>query len=43
MIQGSIELEGHTMKAGDGAAIEHQPRITLKALPQCEFLLFDLT
>ncbi len=42
MIQGSLELEGHSLKAGDGAAIEQQSQISLKALERCEFLLFDL-
>ena len=41
MIRGSLGLEGHVLKIGDGAAIE-QSQIHLEALEECEFLLFDL-
>ena len=41
MISGSLQLEGHALKTGDGAAIEQSP-IHLEALEECEFLLFDL-
>ena len=41
MIKGSLQLEGHALKTGDGAAIEPSP-IHLEALEECEFLLFDL-
>ena len=41
-IKGSISLNGEILKAGDGAAIERESKITVTALENAEFLLFDL-
>ena len=40
--KGSIELNGHTLKQGDGAAISDEPTLTIKAIEDSELLLFDL-
>jgi redox-sensitive bicupin YhaK (pirin superfamily) len=40
--QGAIEVDGHALSEGDGAAIEDVGRIVITALSQAEFLLFDL-
>ncbi|MBL8886920.1 MAG: pirin family protein [Phycisphaerales bacterium] len=42
VVDGSIELNGHEMKAGDGAAIEDERSVTLTAKAPSEVLLFDL-
>jgi len=39
--RGSVELNGQTLQAGDGAAISDEPRVTLKG-DGAEVLLFDL-
>ena len=39
---GSIELNGHTLKQGDGAAISDEQPLTIKATEDSELLLFDL-
>ena len=39
---GSIELNGHTLKQGDGAAISDEQQLTIKATEDSELLLFDL-
>ncbi len=43
MVRGSIDLNGHALRAGDGAAVEAQPALTLTARSDAEFLLFDLS
>lgn len=40
--QGAVEVDGHTLSEGDGAAIEDVGRIDITAVSQAEFLLFDL-
>ena len=42
MVKGSVELLGQTLSSGDGAAIEREDALTLRALQDSEFLLFDL-
>jgi quercetin 2,3-dioxygenase len=43
LISGSLEVNGETLSAGDGAAISSEPRLVLKAgSAETEFLLFDL-
>jgi redox-sensitive bicupin YhaK (pirin superfamily) len=42
MVKGSVELLGHTLTSGDGAAIEREEALTLRAKQDSEFLLFDL-
>jgi quercetin 2,3-dioxygenase len=43
LISGSLEVNGETLSAGDGAAISGEPRLVLKAgSAETEFLLFDL-
>ena len=42
MVKGSVELLGHTISSGDGAAIESEDALTLRATEDSEFLLFDL-
>ncbi len=39
---GALDVNNLTLRAGDGAAIEHEPTLTLAAREPCEFLLFDL-
>jgi quercetin 2,3-dioxygenase len=40
--QGAVTLNGHTLKAGDGAAVSDQSVVTLQADESAEVLLFDL-
>lgn len=40
--RGGVEVGGAIMQAGDGAKIEGETALRLKALSSCEFLLFDL-
>jgi redox-sensitive bicupin YhaK (pirin superfamily) len=42
LIHGSLELNGKTLNAGDGAAIEDEIKLELIAKSSCEALLFDL-
>ncbi len=43
LISGSIEINGETLGAGDGAAISEEPSLKIIALAsETEFLLFDL-
>lgn len=42
MVNGSLSLNGHTLKTGDGAAMENGSELTLKGIEDAEFLLFDL-
>ncbi|WP_058868360.1 pirin family protein [Chloracidobacterium thermophilum] len=41
-ISGSVTLNGTLLRAGDGAAIEDETRLTIQAQEPSEFLLFDL-
>lgn len=40
--RGSIEVNGQTLKQGDGAAISNEAQVTLAGLEPSEILLFDL-
>ena len=41
--RGIVDVDGQTLKDGDGAAITHQPELAIKGLSEdAEFLLFDL-
>ncbi|MCL6480240.1 MAG: pirin family protein [Firmicutes bacterium] len=40
--RGAVELQGHRLAAGDGAALSEETQITLKAAAPAEILLFDL-
>ncbi len=42
VIRGAITLNGHSLAAGDGAAISDEDKVDLKATTAAEFLLFDL-
>ncbi len=43
IVKGSLDLNGETLKAGDGAAISDETSLEIKALDnETEFLLFDL-
>ena len=42
VVRGSLELEGTTLEAGDGAAISATDSVTLKATGDVELLLFDM-
>ena len=43
VISGAVDLNGHTLEAGDGAAVSEETRLKLTAHEdQTEFLLFDL-
>jgi redox-sensitive bicupin YhaK (pirin superfamily) len=39
---GSVKLGTHTLLEGDGAAIQREKKLTIKALEGSEFVLFDL-
>jgi redox-sensitive bicupin YhaK (pirin superfamily) len=39
---GTVDLNGTTLTAGDGAAIENEAKLTITAKDDAEFLLFDL-
>lgn len=40
--RGSVELNGKTLQAGDGAALSNEPEIRAKATEPAEILAFDL-
>ena len=40
--KGAVELNGHSLNQGDGAAISDEQRLTVKATEDAEVLLFDL-
>lgn len=42
VISGEIELNGTVLKESDGAAVSAEIALSLKAISECEFLLFDL-
>ncbi|MBU2652509.1 MAG: pirin family protein [Bacteroidetes bacterium] len=42
VITGAVELNGHRLSAGDGAAVSEESKLALKAIEEAEFLLFDL-
>ncbi|HEX4869499.1 MAG TPA: pirin family protein [Moraxellaceae bacterium] len=41
-VRGSVEVDGATLHAGDGAEIREEPQLRLRAASDTEFLLFDL-
>ena len=43
IISGSLELQSLTLEQGDGLALSKQENLTLLALEDCHFLLFDLS
>ncbi len=42
LVRGEAEVNGATVRAGDGVAIEAEPEVTVRAGTEAEFLLFDL-
>ncbi len=42
LVRGTVGLNGQTLTAGDGAAIEAESDLTIEARDNCEMLLFDL-
>ncbi|HZQ68056.1 MAG TPA: pirin family protein [Terriglobales bacterium] len=40
--KGSVELNGKTLKQGDGAGVESELKLTIKSIEEAEVLLFDL-
>ncbi|MBS0187892.1 MAG: pirin family protein [Planctomycetes bacterium] len=42
VVSGEIDLNGHALKSGDGAAIEDERIVTLTGVQPAEVLLFDL-
>ncbi len=40
--RGEVEFNGHSLHAGDGAAIEGEAAVRIRAATEAEFLLFDL-
>jgi redox-sensitive bicupin YhaK (pirin superfamily) len=40
--RGTVRLNGETLRAGDGAALSGERRLTLEGLQQGEVLVFDL-
>jgi hypothetical protein len=42
IVDGEVEINSETLKAGDGAAIEETASLEIKAMTGAEFLLFDM-
>lgn len=42
VLQGSVELNGHSLEAGDGVAISNESEIVIQASSDSEIMLFDL-
>ena len=42
IVDGEVEINSETLKAGDGAAIEQTASLEIKAVTGAEFLLFDM-
>jgi len=42
VIRGTVEVNGETLRAGDGAAAKDESTLTVAALDEAEILLFDL-
>lgn len=42
MIGGDLDVDGRHLKAGDGASAQDGRELVLKALGNCEFLMFDM-
>jgi redox-sensitive bicupin YhaK (pirin superfamily) len=42
VVRGAVEVGGQRLEAGDGAAIDNVDSVSLRALEDTEFLLFDL-
>jgi redox-sensitive bicupin YhaK (pirin superfamily) len=42
LARGGLELNGESLRAGDGAAISKESRVEISAAEDSEFLLFDL-
>ncbi|MEO0408951.1 MAG: pirin family protein, partial [Cyanobacteria bacterium P01_A01_bin.135] len=42
VVRGVVTLNGHSLTAGDGAAIAQEPQITLETDDTAELLLFDM-
>jgi hypothetical protein len=42
MARGSLDVNGVLLAEGDGAAIDHQPSVSIGAVSDCEFLFFDI-
>jgi len=40
--KGAVELDGNRLTQGDGAAISHETKLSIKGLESAEILLFDL-
>jgi len=40
--KGEVELNGHKLRQGDGAAISEEKELTIKATAEAEVLLFDM-
>ncbi len=42
VLTGEVELNGHSLTAGDGAAVSEENQLSVKAVEEAELLLFDL-
>jgi redox-sensitive bicupin YhaK (pirin superfamily) len=42
LVAGQVEVNNEILNAGDGAAISAESKLDLKAVTDCEFLLFDM-
>ena len=42
LIEGELDLNGNTLRPGDGAAIQNENLLRLQASADAHFLLFDL-
>jgi redox-sensitive bicupin YhaK (pirin superfamily) len=43
LVWGTVEVNGHRARAGDGFAIENESRLAVAATSEAELLLFDMT
>jgi redox-sensitive bicupin YhaK (pirin superfamily) len=43
LVWGTVEVNGHKARAGDGLAIENESRLAVAATSEAELLLFDMT
>ena len=42
VVDGDISVNGETLNAGDGASVRDTDELSIRAITEAEFLLFDL-
>jgi redox-sensitive bicupin YhaK (pirin superfamily) len=42
VLRGNVNMNGHDLKTGDGAAVSDEPQLTIQAQNDAEIMLFDL-